>query len=455
MSRAYQSSRLKIPAKPFISTWNTAITYTGSTANNQIRLPLISTGVYKFTVNWGDSTTDNIITWNQAQTTHTYATPGIYTVTITGFIKGWDFSGFVILPATPNNDRRKLLSITQFGCLEIVTYTSLTTTSGAFYECTNLNLTAVVDQPNFKNCTSTAGFLRGCAALTTVANINKWDVSKITSFRSALRECPSFDDNIGNWNTSQGKDFGLMFRGNTTNPLIGSFTNGGSSSIGNWDMRNATSLVGMFMYQRFFDQNIGNWDVSNVTDMSFMFLTFWTGSDPTTAPNNGTFNNGGSDSIKNWNTSKVTNMSTMFSGQNFINQPIGEWNVSNVTNMSYMLQARNFNQPLNNWDVSKVTTMSRMLQGQVSLGFQFNQSLSAWKLPLVTDMFNFMRSGNNLHSISIENYSNFLIALSQQPLKPNVQLGVTQQYNASAVAARAILTSAPNNWTILDLGLQP
>ena len=70
-------------------------------------------------------------------------------------------------------------------------------------------------------------------------------------------------------------------------------------------------------------------------------------------------------------------------------------------------------------------------------------------------MFNFMRSGNNLHSISIENYSNFLIALSQQPLKPNVQLGVTQQYNASAVAARAILTSAPNNWTILDLGLQP
>ncbi len=199
MSRAYQSSRLKIPAKPFISTWNTAITYTGSTANNQIRLPLISTGVYKFTVNWGDNTSDNITTWNQPQVTHTYAAPGTYTVTITGFIKGWDFSGFVILPATPNNDRRKLLSITQFGCLEIVTYTNLATASGAFFGCTNLNLTAVLDQPNFKNCTSIAGFLRECAAITTVANINKWDVSKVEFFRSVFRESPNFNDNVGNW----------------------------------------------------------------------------------------------------------------------------------------------------------------------------------------------------------------------------------------------------------------
>ena len=77
MSRAYQSSRLKIPAKPFISTWNTATTYTGSTANNQIRLPLISTGTYKFTVNWGDSTSDNITTWNQAETTLRAISPRI------------------------------------------------------------------------------------------------------------------------------------------------------------------------------------------------------------------------------------------------------------------------------------------------------------------------------------------------------------------------------------------
>jgi surface protein len=455
MSRAYQSSRLKIPAKPFISTWNTATTYTGSTANNQIRLPLISTGTYKFTVNWGDSTSDNITTWNQAEVTHTYAAPGTYTVTITGFIKGWDFSGFAATAGAVTGDRRKLLSVTQFGCLEIVTYTSLTTTSGAFYGCTNLNLTAVVDQPNFKNCTSTAGFLRDCAALTTVANVNKWDVSKITSFRSTFRDCPSFDDNVGNWNTSKGEDFGLMFRGNTTNPLIGSFTNGGSSSIGNWDMRNATSLVGMFIYQRFFDQNIGNWDVSNVTDMSFMFVTYWSGNNPTTPINAGYFNNGGSDSIKNWDTSNVTTMSTMFSGALVFNQPIENWNTSNVTNMSYMLQARDFNRPINVWDVSKVTTMSRMLQGNTSLGISFNQPLNNWKIPLVTDMINFMRSGTDPHSISVENYSNFLIALSQQPLKPNVQLGVNQQYNASAVSARAILTSAPNNWTITDFGLQP
>ena len=148
-------------------------------------------------------------------------------------------------------------------------------------------------------------------------------------------------------------------------------------------------------------------------------------------------------------------MSAMFSGQNSFNQPIEEWDVSNVTDMSYMLQAADFNRPIGIWDTRKLITASRMLQGDINNGFTFNQSLSAWKLPLVTNMVNFMSSSGILHSISIQNYSDFLIALSQQPLKPNVQLAVNQQYNASAASARAILISAPNNWTITDFGLQP
>jgi len=437
-------------AKAFISTWDTSIVYTGSTANNQIQLPLISTGIYKFTVDWGDTTSDNITIWNQAQVTHTYVTPGVYTVTITGFIKGWDFSGFVILPATPNNDRRKLLSVTQFGCLEIVTYDSSTTTAGAFYGCTNLNLTAVVDQPNFKNCISINGFLRECAALTTVANVNKWDVSKITLFRSTFRESPLFNDNVGNWNMSKAIGLNNMFRGSTTVAPYGTFNNGGSDSIKNWDTSNVTTMQTMFYSQPDFNQEIGLWNVSNVTNFSFFLSTYTTPLGVTV----GKFTNAGSDSIKNWNTSKVTNMSTMFSGQALFNQPIDTWDTSQVTNMSYMLQCLSFNQPLNSWDTKKVTTMTRMLQ----IATTFNQPINNWEIPLVIDMFNFMYFNNPLYliiSFNKQNYSDFLINLAGQTLQPNVSLNVNQYYNSASVASRTILTSAPNNWTIVDLGFQP
>lgn len=450
MSRGYQASIVKIPAKPFISTWNTAITYTGSTANNQIKLPLISTGVYKFTVDWGDSTSDDITTWNQAEVTHTYGTSGIYTVTITGFIKGWDFSGFAATVGAVVGDRQKLLSIIQFGCLEIVTYTTLTTVAGAFFGCTNLNLTSVLDQPNFKNCTSSFGFLRGCTSITTVANLNKWDVSKVEFFRTMLRENPNFDDNLGNWNMSRATNIGYMLAGSATVAPYGKFNNGGSDSIKNWDVSNVTDMYAMFYSQPDFNQEVGLWDVSNVTIFGFFINTYT----PPLGVTSGTFTNAGSDSIKNWNTSKVVNMNAMFSGQTLFNQPIDTWDTSNVTNMSYMLQCLSFNQPLNSWDTKKVTTMTRMLQ----IATTFNQPINNWEVPLVVDMFNFMYFSDPLYltiSFDKQNYSDFLINLSGQTLQPNVSLNVNQYYNSASVAARAILTSAPNNWTIVDLGLQP
>jgi hypothetical protein len=454
MSRAYQSSRLKIPAKPFISTWNTAITYTGSTANNQIRLPLLSTGIYKFTVNWGDNTSDNITTWNQPQVTHTYAAPGTYTVTITGFIKGWDFSGQnQVSAAGVVGDRRKLTSITQFGCLEFVTFSTTTLIAGAFYQCTNLTLNGLQDYPNFKNCTQVTGFLRECTGLVTIPGVNKWDVSKVTWFRNFFREAVNFNDNVGNWNMSRATDTAVMFRGSATIVPYGSFNNGGSDSIKNWDMSKVTNINAMFYVQRFFNQEIGLWDISNVTDMGFLF-TCNIAAFGATSIIAGNFNNAGSDSIRNWNTSKVTNMSIVFSGQGIFNQPIGDWDTGNATNMSYMLQSPAFNDSLNNWDVSKVTNMDRMMQGAIA----YSHPLNNWQIPLVTNMTNFMYNSDPLYltiAFSKQNYSDFLISLASQTVKPNVPIRVNQFYSPAATAARAVLTSAPNNWTIVDLGVQP
>jgi len=510
MSRAYQSSRLKIPAKPFISTWNTATTYTGSTANNQIRLPLISTGTYKFTVNWGDSTSDNITTWNQAEVTHTYAAPGTYTVTITGFIKGWDFAGFVATPAAVVSDRRKLTSITQFGCLEFVTYSTSTLTAGAFYQCTNLTLNGLQDYPNFKNCTQVTGFLRECTGLATIPGVNKWDVSKITFFRNFFREAINFNDNIGNWNTSKGEDFSVMFRGSSSVLPYGLFNNGGSDSIKNWDMSNAKQISTIFFNQRFFNQEIGkwnitnkctdisyfvgcfsapgsftnagsdsikNWDVSNVTTMESAFqyqkffdvdLSSWNTANVTRMNfmfwgnyiDPGSFNNAGNPGIGSWNTSKVTTMASMFHGNNKFNQNIGAWDVSKVLDMTYMLGSstpvpspmifNNGGSPsINNWNTGLVTNMGNMFRNNPG----FNQQIGNWNVSNVTSFTNFMQPQTSAN-YTPANYDNLLIGWSSRPVKPNISINMgSLKYTAAAVAARAILTSAPNNWTIADGGL--
>lgn len=556
-------------AVPFISTWKTDNLSTGSSNSNQVKLPLMPNGSYNFYVNWGDGTVSSIAAWNQAEATHTYAAIGTYTITITGYINGWSFAA--ISPATgATGDRLKLLTITQWGCLQFNSIiTDPLVNAGAFYNCTNLTLLTVSDTPNFNGSPSTFNFFRGCTALTLINNVNSWDVSGVTYFRSMFRECVNFNDNIGNWNVGKGTTFVAMFLASASAAIGGNFNNGGSGSIGNWNMSSATDTSNMFQYQPLFNQNVGAWDVSNVTGMASMFygasvapygsfdnggsnsinnwntgnvtsmgtmftyqpnfnrnignwntnkvtsmgsmfyasavdsvpglfnqdISNWDTSNVTTMSQmflrqpyfnqevgkwnvgnvtnmsfmfrslytppvgvpNGTFNNAGSPSINNWNTANVTTMSSMFSKQDAFNQNIGGWNTSKVNNMSFMLQSLGFNNggspDINNWDTSKVTTMSRMFQGS----FNFNQPLNNWDIPLVTDMLNFMAEAGitTPYAFSIENYSNFLIALAAQPVKPNVPLRIYQYYNSAAVAARAILTSAPNNWTFVDRGLQP
>jgi hypothetical protein len=73
-------------------------------------------------------------------------------------------------------------------------------------------------------------------------------------------------------------------------------------------------------------------------------------------------------------------------------------------------------------------------------------------------MTNFMYNSDPLYlniAFSKQNYSDFLISVASQTVKPNVPLRINQFYSPAAAAARAVLTSAPNNWTIVDLGEQP
>jgi len=70
----------------FISVWDTTLG-----KDPIITLPLVASGNYNFSVNWGDGNTDTITAYDQAERIHNYATGGVYTITITGTIEGWSF----------------------------------------------------------------------------------------------------------------------------------------------------------------------------------------------------------------------------------------------------------------------------------------------------------------------------------------------------------------------------
>jgi surface protein len=439
------------PPEMFVTTWNTTLTSSGSTALNQIKLPLISTGLYYFFVDWGDGTSAVINSYNQVETTHTYSSPDVYIVKIVGTCHGWQFNN--------SGDRLKLLNVKQWG-------TSFRPFNdyGTFYGCRNLTLNDVIGVIDLTGMTSLQAFFFECLSLTQVNNINGWNTSGITSMRQVFESAREFDDNIGGWNTSNVTDMHNMF----TNDYM--FNNGGSPTINNWDTSKVTTFRWMFgsdtgvpsrfsmfnqpigdwntsscltMFTMFyrntaFNQDIGTkavtkngvtytaWDTSNVNDMSFMFGT--TAVPPLIAPA-GTFNNGGSDSIKNWNTSKVTLMSSMFSAQRSFNQDIGTkvvtvngntytaWNVENVTSMSFMLNGYDqgatsygvFNNggsdSIKNWNTTKVTTLVAFCQRQpfidqnvgtkvVTVG---GNTYVAWNIENVTSLSNAFSSNSALN----------------------------------------------------------
>jgi surface protein len=119
-------------------------------------------------------------------------------------------------------------------------------------------------------------------------------------------------------------------------------------NISNWDTSNVTSMSGMFMNARNFNQNINNWNTSKVTSMFGMFEIASSFNQP----------------LNNWDTSNVTNMGTMFAGASSFNQPLDNWNTSNVIDMFYMFfNASSFNQPLNYWDTSSTISWTDFRTG--------------------------------------------------------------------------------------------
>lgn len=174
-------SQTPAPLKQFISTWDTSNTSAGSSSSNQVTLPLTQFGTYIGTIDWGDTTTSPLLYSNR---THTYSSPGIYTITISSNL----FSGFVF---NNTGDRLKLLTITQWGGV-----------FGNFRGCANLTLTTVSDTPDLSNIPNISSAFQGCTSITTINNVNLWNTSNVINMSSLFNGATSFNDNISSWDIS-------------------------------------------------------------------------------------------------------------------------------------------------------------------------------------------------------------------------------------------------------------
>lgn len=402
---------------PFIFIVDTTKLSLGSTGIDKFQLPTISGGTYDFQVDWGDGVIQNINTWNDPNTEHTYTAVGTYEIIITGQFSGWTFNN--------GGDRGKLMEIKQWGILE------LGDSPGHFYGCVNLELSGTTDFIDLSTTSTLLQTFRNCTSITTINNAEYWDVSTITDMTETFRNATSFNHPIGTWDISNVTSTFRMFQtafafnqdisgwnvSNVTNTSQ-MFTSATSFNqpLNDWNVSNVVNMGGMFASATLFNQPLSGWNVSNVTNMGSMFS------------NATTFNQ----DISGWDVSNVTNMSSMFATASSFNQPLNSWNVSNVTTMFSMFQSTtSFDQPIDLWNVSNVTVMTGMFNNAIT----FNQDISTWDVSNVTVMTSMLDNCGMNQS----KYEALLVGWNSLPsLQPNVQFGASgRQYQIGSAADTA------------------
>lgn len=391
----------------FVTTWKTD--NPGTTNNTSITISINPFGglVYNYDVDWdSDGTFDDLGVTGAI--VHDYGVSGTYTVTIRGQFPA-------ILPLF-NGDPAKIISIDQWGT------NAWSTMINAFSQTGNLVGNAT-DKPNLSNVSD----LSAMFALSSFnQDIGDWDTSTITNMESMFDSNVVFNQDIGGWDTSNVTTMASMFK----NAVIF------NQDIGGWDTSEVTSLEAMFRDATFFNQDVSDWNTSNVTNMSSMFKN---------APS---FNQNLNTNLTNmsWDTSNVTNMSSLFMEADSFNQNISDWDTSNVTDMSLMFRsAFAFNQDISNWSTSNVSNMLGMFTQAVN----FDQNLSNWNVENVTSFLSMFTLG----TLSSTNYDALLISWDSQNLKPNMSFdGGFSEYCSTAAANAHANMIASDGWTIIDGG---
>ena len=255
-----------LASAPFTSTWLV-------TAGETITLPYEAAGTYSGTIDWGDSTTS---VNSFANRTHTYATAGTKTISITGVTTGFTFNN--------TGSRLNIRTITNWGTLR------LGNGGNYFNGCSNLTLTTVVGTLDLTGTTNLNGLFWACSSLTTVNGINSWNTAAVTSIGQMFHSCTNFNQALS-FNTGAVTNMSNMFQSCTAFNAALSFSSTASVTNMYAMFYNCTNFnqpltfntvsvtnMGYMFGQCAFNQNIGSWNVANVTD----FVGFMANKTPAT-----------------------------------------------------------------------------------------------------------------------------------------------------------------------------
>ena len=377
----------------FISTWDTRNTTTGSSASNQIRLPLVSGGSYTFTVNWGDGTSTNVTSYAQIYSgetvarTHTYTTAGVYTVSITGTITGWRFSNATNTLLT---DRNKILSVQSWGPLRLGAVAG--NIGYNFADCTNLDLSGVTDILDLTGVTSLIGLFNSASVfgnLTTINRINEWNTAAITDMSYMFNGQTRFESSVSNWTTNLVTNMSYMFA------VCNAYNQPMARSGNIWNTAAVLSTGYMFAgdghSNMTFNQNLNSWLLTNVRTMEGMFQNTW----GTASFNNG--NPAGQAGTLSWATPALGTvgngagaMKNMFKGAWSFNCTVNSFNTANVTSLESTFEdAILFNNGANSGlalTTNLVTSLKRTFYGAKAFNRNLNIITNQWNTVAVTDM---------------------------------------------------------------------
>jgi surface protein len=144
-------------------------------------------------------------TVTQADDTIAFGSTGIYQVSIDP-ISGTGFNDFAFANA---GDKLKIVSNEQWGSA-VWAASGLAT---AFYGCSNLTVTSVVDSPDLSATTNLTSMFRGASAFN--GNISSWVVSGVTIMSNMFRDATAFNTDISSWNVAAATNLTNMFFGAT------------------------------------------------------------------------------------------------------------------------------------------------------------------------------------------------------------------------------------------------
>lgn len=415
------------PVQP-VTTFTIDTSKDGVSGTSGYFLPLLTAGTYNFDVDWGDGTTDTILSYGQPEATHTYAAPGVYEIKMTA-----NEENGINRITFRNGDQNKLIEISDWGeaivnladdvlreCAFLTSVPSaivlggrnvsgyafaatrlwefgdlsgwgtaanpllLTNSSFAFAE-TGRNL-ASASQVNLNFHATLTGDCRSMFYLAKWnGDLTNWNTSGMTNANAMFLQASEFNGDITGWDMSNVSNMGLMFNSAT------SF----NQDIGGWDVSSNTTFYQTFNSARAFNQDISGWNVSNVTSFEGMFANALAFNQPLDSwdVSSGTqfrfmFQNAiaFNQDLNSWNVTGATQLFRMFSNASAFNGNITSWNVSNITNFSETFINSSFNQPIGGWNTSAATLFTAMFQGT-----PFNQDISGWDVSGATNfgsMFN-------------------------------------------------------------------